>query len=146
VRDGYRQLGQPAAAYTTTPITESPLIELAPPVDPMGEIVQNVRQRVREDLAEPPVESTGDSIDEPLYDAVGLLKPVVSRRDGAPRYALVDGKGEVVSFVTPTPDLNLQPYVGRRIGVNGSRGFMNEFRRAHVTAGRATTIDATVRR
>ena len=56
------------------------------------------------------------------------------------------GKGDVVSFVTPTPDLNLKPYVGRRIGVNGTRGFMTEFRRAHVTAGRVTPIDAPLRR
>jgi hypothetical protein len=115
-------------------------------VDPVGELVQNVRQRVREDFAEAREESVGSSIDEPLYDAVGLLKPVVSRRNGAPQYALVDGKGDVVSFVTPTPDLNLKPYIGRRIGVNGSRGFMTDFRRAHVTAGRVTPVDAPLRR
>lgn len=142
VRDGYTQFGQavePTADEDSVP-------ELGPPVDPVGEIVQNVRERVREDFAEPREADTGDSVDEPLYDAVGLLKPVVSRRNGAPQYALVDGRGDVVSFVTPTPDLNLKPYVGRRVGVNGSRGFMTEFRRAHVTAGRVTPVDSPIRR
>ena len=74
------------------------------------------------------------------YDAVGLLKPVVSRRNNSPHYALVDDEGKVVSFVTPTPDVNLQPYIGRRIGVRGTRGFMPEYRRAHVTASRVTPI------
>jgi hypothetical protein len=74
------------------------------------------------------------------YDAVGLLKPVVSRSDHSPHYALVDDKGKVVSFVTPTTDVNLQPYIGRRIGVNGTRGFMPEYRRAHVMANRITPI------
>jgi hypothetical protein len=78
---------------------------------------------------------------EALYDAVGTLKPVVSRRDKAPHYALVDDHGDVVTFVTAAADVNLQPYVGKRIGVRGSRGFMPEYRRAHVTASRVTPLE-----
>jgi uncharacterized protein YgiM (DUF1202 family) len=74
------------------------------------------------------------------YDAVGILRPVVSRRPGAPQFALVNAEGQVVTFVTPSPDVNLQPYVGQRIGVTGSRGYIPEFRRAHVTAGRVTPL------
>ncbi len=141
VRDGYNQISQPEA-----PQEEFPVPKLGAPVDPMADLVKDVRRRVREDFANSGAETSSGSINEPLYDAVGLLKPVVSRRENAPQYALVDGKGDVVSFVTPTPDLNLKPYVGRRIGVNGTRGFMNEFHRAHVTAGRVTPIDAPLRR
>jgi hypothetical protein len=74
------------------------------------------------------------------YDAVGILRPVVSKRPGAPQFALVDDHGQVVTFVTPTPDVNLQPYLGRRVGVAGNRGFIPEFNRAHVTAGRVTPL------
>lgn len=74
------------------------------------------------------------------YDAVGILRPVVSRRPGAPQFALVDERGQVLSFVTPSPDVNLQPYLGRRVGVVGSRGFIAEFNRAHVTAARVTPM------
>src|SRR3954454_2506035 len=74
------------------------------------------------------------------YDAVGGLRPVVSRRPGAPQYALVDERGQVLSFVTATPDLNLQPYLGRRVGVVGNRGYMPEFQRASVTAARVTPL------
>jgi uncharacterized protein YgiM (DUF1202 family) len=74
------------------------------------------------------------------YDAVGILRPVVSKRPGAPQFALVDDRGQVISFVTPTPDLNLQPYLGHRIGVVGTRGFIPEFQRAHVTAGRVAPL------
>lgn len=141
VRDGYSQIAQ------QTPSQEQyPVPELGEPVDPIANIVKDVRQRVNEDFADGGGDNQTGKVDEPLYDAVGLLKPVVSRRNNAPQYALVDGKGEVVSFVTPTPDLNLQPYVGRRIGVNGTRGFMNDFRRAHVTAGRVTPVEAPLRR
>jgi hypothetical protein len=74
------------------------------------------------------------------YDAVGVLRPVVSKRPGAPQFALVDERGHVVSFVTPTPDVNLQPYLGRRVGIAGNRGFIPEFNRSHVTAGRVTPL------
>jgi len=80
------------------------------------------------------------------YDAVGILRPVVSRRPGAPQFALVDDRGQVLSFVTPTPDINLQPYLGRRVGVVGNRGFITEFNRSHVTAARVTPLtDRVVR-
>jgi hypothetical protein len=76
------------------------------------------------------------------YDAVGILRPVVSKRPGAPQFALVDERGQVISFVTPSPDINLQPYLGHRIGVTGSRGYIPEFQRAHVTAGRVSPLGA----
>jgi hypothetical protein len=77
---------------------------------------------------------------DPRYDAVGVLRPVVSKRPGAPQFALVDDRGQVITFVTPTPDVNLQPYLGRRVGIAGNRGFIPEFNRAHVTAGRVTPV------
>jgi uncharacterized protein YgiM (DUF1202 family) len=75
------------------------------------------------------------------YDAVGILRPVVSRRAGAPQFALVDERGQVVSFVTSTPDLNLQPYLGHRVGVVGNRGYIPEFQRSNVTAARVTPLN-----
>jgi hypothetical protein len=81
---------------------------------------------------------------EALYDAVGTLKPVVSRRQGAPQFALLDDHGDVVTFLTASPDVNLQAYIGQRIGVRGSRGFMPEYRRAHVTASRVTSLERTL--
>jgi hypothetical protein len=80
------------------------------------------------------------------YDAVGILRPVVSKRAGAPQFALVNERGQVVSFVTPSPDVNLQPYVGHRIGITGSRGYIPEFQRAHVTAGRVAPLGGNVLR
>jgi hypothetical protein len=74
------------------------------------------------------------------YDAVGILRPVVSKRAGAPQFALLNERGQVVSFVTPTPDVNLQPYVGHPIGVTGTRGYIPEFQRTHVTAGRVAPL------
>ena len=90
-----------------------------------------------------PIPDTGHlTPDTSNYDAVGILRPVVSKRTGAPQFALLNERGQVVSFVTPSPDVNLQPYVGHRIGVTGSRGYIPEFQRAHVTAGRVAPLGA----
>ncbi len=131
-------------------ITSPEITGIAMP-DPENGQFTGQTSRIRE-LAEldlksnDPFERRVSNPDEPRYDAVGRLKPVSSQEKEAPRYALVDDKGAVVSFVTPTPDLNLRPYVGMRIGVNGSRGFIPEFRKAHVTAGRVTLIEDRIRR
>jgi hypothetical protein len=74
------------------------------------------------------------------FDAIGLLRPVASKRPDAPKYALVNETGQIITFVTPAPDVNLQPYLGQRIGVSGTRGFMAEFNHRHVTAGRVAPV------
>lgn len=110
-------------------------------------MTDKVRELAANDLRAPdPFEGKPANAEGPRYDAVGRLKPVVSHSEDAPSFALVNDQGTVVSFVTPTPDLNLRPYVGMRIGVNGSRGFMPEYRKAHVTAGRVTPIEDRIRR
>jgi hypothetical protein len=109
-----------------------------------------ILNRVRNDLGRgadngvTPTPGAEPSATEALYDAVGTLKPVVSKRSGAPQFALIDDHGDVVTFVTSSPDVNLQAYVGKRIGVRGSRGFMPEYRRAHVTASRVTPLEQTM--
>jgi hypothetical protein len=77
----------------------------------------------------------------PQYDGVGKLTPVVSQRPNAPQYALVDRSNQVVTFITPAPGVNLQPYVGQEVGVSGQRGFMPELRKPHVTAMRVNVVE-----
>jgi uncharacterized protein YgiM (DUF1202 family) len=133
-----------------TPTQSSPEEALAKSTNEDGNFTgksEKVRELVESDLANnDPFEGKAVDPNGPRYDAVGRLKPVVSQSDGAPRFALVDDRGEVVSFVTPSPDLNLRPYVGMLIGVNGSRGFIPEYRKAHVTAGRVMPIEDRIRR
>lgn len=141
----------PVANPLSRPAFESPDSDSAEPEDEVSRVVGSVRDRVKQDLraTSPPATRRANSTaggSKPLYDAVGKLKPVVSKREQAPPYALVNDKGEVVSFVTPAPDLNLQPYVGRRIGIHGNRGFIPEYHKAHVTAGRVSPIDGQLRR
>ncbi len=47
----------------------------------------------------------------------------------------------MVSFISPAPGVNLQPYVGQEVGVSGQRGYMPELKKPHVTAMRVNVID-----
>lgn len=144
------QSGAPSAAPTEIALKSGTLERGSAETEQFTGMTDDVRDLVKNDLGgKDPFEAgtTATSPNEPRYDAVGRLKPVMSQMDeNAPRYALVDDRGGVISFVTPGPDLNLQPYLGMRIGVNGSRGFMPEYRKAHVTAGRVTPIEDRIRR
>lgn len=89
---------------------------------------------------------TKRSQDESRHDGVGTLRPVLARGELAPNYALVNEQGQVVSFVTPGPGLNLHPHLGRKIGVSGTRSYYSKYRRPHVMALRVTPLQQPVLR
>jgi len=80
------------------------------------------------------------------YDGVGQLIRVVSPKLGAPRYALVDEQGQVRCYVSPAPGVNLRHYLGQRIGVVGTRGYIPEQQAVHVMARHVHPLDAPVLR
>ncbi len=75
------------------------------------------------------------------FDGTGMLARVTSRRPGAPAYALIDERGDVLSFVTPAPGVNLGSHVGQQVGIDGTIGYMPEVDKQHVTAKRITLLD-----
>ena len=81
------------------------------------------------------------------YDGVGQLARVPSPKTGAPRYALVDRSGDVRCYVTPAPGVRLQNYVGREVGVTGSRsGYMIDQHANHIIARHITPLEGTMLR
>ena len=79
------------------------------------------------------------------YQSTGTLRPVISRRHDTPRFAIVDTQGEVRSFVSPAPGVNLQSYLGQQVGLEGTRGYMPSLRRPHITAQRVVPLDSQLR-
>jgi hypothetical protein len=84
-------------------------------------------------------ERTADAEDR--FDGVGRLTAVDSAKVGAPRYALLDDTGEVGCYVTPAPGVNLRGYLGKQVGVTGSRGYMSEQRVNHLMARHIAVLD-----
>lgn len=65
---------------------------------------------------------------------------------GIPRYALVDESGNISAFVTPTGGLNLEYYVGIRIGVNGPCTVYGPKQVPHVMAKAVVPLERLSRR
>ena len=83
------------------------------------------------------------------HDTQGVLRPVVSSRPGAPKFAVVDDEGRVRTLITPAPELapSLERLVGRRVALDGRRGYLSDIGREHLVAERVTPLgDATLRR
>ncbi|MEI6240462.1 MAG: hypothetical protein WCR51_08730 [Planctomycetia bacterium] len=70
-------------------------------------------------------------------ETTGRLATVVSRRPGAPRWAIVDDQNTVLVFVTPQAGVNLAPLVGQQVSVRGAQGYMPEYKRPYVVAAEA---------
>ncbi|HEV3003159.1 MAG TPA: SH3 domain-containing protein, partial [Pirellulales bacterium] len=80
------------------------------------------------------------------FDGVGRLTQVVARDARSPRFALLDERGQVTCYVTPTPGVNLRRYLNQEVGVNGTLGFVPEQGAAHVTARRVVSVDGSTLR
>ncbi len=95
--------------------------------------------------AEPRLLAGADRNPSP-YDAVGKLTRVMPGKIGGPRYALVDDRGRLACYVTPAPGVGLQHYVGRRVGITGSRNALPDLNAPHVTARHVTVLEGGYRR
>lgn len=72
----------------------------------------------------------------PAPPLVGELRPVVSQHADAPKFALVDTSGQVITFLSPTPGMDLQGLLGKQVTVSGSRGYLPAIGKPHVAATR----------
>jgi len=99
-----------------------------------------VRQRQAES-GRPGAPAAAHRVDTSRFDGVGRLSPVITEKVGGPQFALVDNTNAVVSFITPAPGVNLQPYVDRYVGVNGQRGYMTDLQRQHISVQRITMLE-----
>jgi uncharacterized protein YgiM (DUF1202 family) len=77
------------------------------------------------------------------FDAVGRLAEVPARKPGAPRYALLDDHDRVRCYVTPAPGVSLRAYVGKYVGINGTRGYVPEQRAAHLMARQVRVVEGS---
>jgi hypothetical protein len=84
------------------------------------------------------------SVDLSQFDGVGQLRPVVSTRAGAPQFALTGQSGDVLMFLTPSPGVNLDRYVGQYVGLTGKRGYMPKLKQAHLTVAQAQPLSASI--
>jgi hypothetical protein len=83
------------------------------------------------------------------FDVVGKLGAFDPLPKGHPPYAVVNDEDEIICLVSPEtknskPVINLQPFLGKTVGINGVLGFFekpNQPNRRHVEAREAMTIE-----
>ena len=67
----------------------------------------------------------------------GQLVQVYSARTHSPPFALTDGTGRTVAYVTPSPGINLRMHLNQQVSVTGTPGFVSGLNMPHVMALRA---------
>jgi hypothetical protein len=81
------------------------------------------------------------------FDGVGQLARVPESTTGAPRYVLMDRRGDVRCYVTPAPGVRLENYIGQDVGITGSRnGYLIDQHANHIIARHITPLDGTMLR
>jgi len=77
---------------------------------------------------------------------VGRLTQVMSRRPGAPMFALVDENRQVRYFVTPSAGINLRSYVGKQVEISGLATYNRDYSKQLLTAERVDILSDSVLR
>ena len=77
------------------------------------------------------------------FDALGNWPRCSRPSPGRRNMPSLDVDGNMKSYVSPAPGVNLRSYVGQQVGINGIRGYMPEQHVRHVMARHVTVVDAT---
>jgi hypothetical protein len=74
------------------------------------------------------------------FQGAGIVARVRNPVSGVPRYALITPQGQLLSYLEPQSGLNLEPYVGKAMGINGPRGFDERLRADRMQVQRLTPV------
>ncbi|MEO1495579.1 MAG: hypothetical protein AAFV43_00345 [Planctomycetota bacterium] len=147
-------------AAANTPAQRNAALSVAARIDRFARIAQRTsaltRYRVAPEVqrtktapvrtpgGNPPIAEASSDADNAAqrlgYDAVGKLRPVVSKATDAPRFAIVDRDGELLTLISPATGVDLQPHLGKQIGVVGAKGFIPRYGKPHLTAERVRVL------
>jgi hypothetical protein len=64
----------------------------------------------------------------PKFDGAGIVQRAAAAGTGTPSYVLITPKGRVLAYLQPTSGLNLEPYVGKSMGIYGQRTYRPDLR------------------
>ncbi|MBI2477950.1 MAG: hypothetical protein HYV60_04685 [Planctomycetia bacterium] len=78
---------------------------------------------------------------DPRFDGRGWLLPVHSSHQASPPYALLDQQGQILTFVSPAPGLNLHRYLRKEVGIFGQRSRAEFLKKPHLTADRIVDME-----
>ncbi len=80
------------------------------------------------------------SLREPRFDGAGIINRSALNRRGAPRFVLLAPGGRVLAYLVPAAGVNLESWVGRAAGVNGSRVRHPDLKADLITVNRLSPV------
>ena len=87
-----------------------------------------------------PFSSSADRDLAARFDGQGRLTQITTADPRAPQFALVDASGQVASYVSPAPGVNLRRFLNQEVGIHGTRGYLADRQARHLTARRIETL------
>ena len=69
----------------------------------------------------------------PAFDGAGIVQKMAKTFPGGPQFVLIAPDGRMLSFLTPSPGVDLSRYVGRAMGVTGQRVHRNDWNADTIT-------------
>ncbi|MFO0942862.1 MAG: hypothetical protein U0930_19160 [Pirellulales bacterium] len=88
----------------------------------------------------PATNAGGDTMASRNFDATGWLVPLHAAQPGQPTHVLHSDSGLVIAYVTAIPGLKLDSFVNEPVGIQGLRGYLQEFRAAHIELQNITRL------
>ncbi len=74
----------------------------------------------------------------PRFDGAGIVQRAAGT--GGPAYVLMTPQGRVLAYLQPVQGLNLEPYVGKAMGIYGQRSYRREWRMDHIIVRSLTPV------
>ncbi len=135
------QQQQTKSTPTPTPAEDEPLVPIPDPFaqtqvpDPVE--LPGVEPIPRKPDPAPPSQSAQPV---PRFDGAGIVQRAATAGAGTPAYVLITPQGQVLAYLQPVRGLNLEPYVGKAMGLYGQRSYRPELRMDNIVVRSLTPV------
>lgn len=96
-----------------------------PGVEPLDLNPGTAQPRQPQSQPAPPARSPQNP---PKFDGAGIVQRAAAAGTGAPAYVLITPQGRVLAYLQPTNGVNLEPYIGKSMGIYGQRSYRPDLR------------------
>jgi hypothetical protein len=76
----------------------------------------------------------------PRFDGAGIVQRAAAAGTGAPAYVLITPQGRVLAYLQPANGVNLEPYVGKAMGIYGQRTHRPDLRTDQIIVRSLTPV------
>ena len=87
-------------------------------------------------MQQPPAErpaQTQAQTSAPAFDGAGIVQKMAKTFPGGPQFVLIAPDGRMLSFLTPSPGVDLNRHIGRSMGIIGQRVHRNDWNADTIT-------------